>query len=94
MPALLELADGNQADKKRFAQLMQEFKSQWNFEGLYVADAALYSEENILALSGLKWLTRVPLTVGAAAELVTELSDAALQPTTQSGYSIATLCSQ
>ena len=41
IPAFIELADGNQSDKTRFAGLMQEFKSQWNFEGLYVADAAL-----------------------------------------------------
>jgi transposase len=47
IPAFIELADGNQSDKTRFAALMQEFKSQWNFEGLYVADSALYSEENL-----------------------------------------------
>lgn len=41
IPAFIELADGNQADKTRFAALMQEFKSQWSFEGLYVADSAL-----------------------------------------------------
>lgn len=38
IPAWIELADGNQSDKTRFAALMQEFKSQWEFEGLYVAD--------------------------------------------------------
>lgn len=60
IPAFIELADGNQADKTRFAALMQEFKTQWNFEGLYVADSALYSEDNLKPLSGLRWLTRVP----------------------------------
>jgi transposase len=57
IPAFIELADGNQSDKTRFADLMQAFKAQWNFEGLYVADSALYSEENLHKLSGLPWLT-------------------------------------
>lgn len=56
---------------------MQEFKSQWNFEGLYVADAALYSEQNLQQVSGLRWLTRVPLTLNAASELISQLADAA-----------------
>jgi transposase len=59
-PAFLELADGNQADKTRFAPLLQAFKEQWGFEGLYVADSALYSEANITQLGSLRWLTRVP----------------------------------
>jgi len=53
IPALVELADGNQSDKTRFGALMQEFKSQWSFEGLYVADSALYSAANLQQLSGL-----------------------------------------
>jgi transposase len=32
IPAFIELADGNQADKTRFAALMQEFKAQWNID--------------------------------------------------------------
>lgn len=92
IPAFIEVADGNQSDKTRFAGLMQEFKSQWNFEGLYVADAALYSDENLQQLSGLRWLTRVPLTLNAASELVNHLSDAAFTPTELEGYRMATVC--
>lgn len=92
IPALIELADGNQSDKTRFATLMQEFKSQWSFEGLYVADSALYSEENLHQLSGLRWLTRVPLTLNAASDLVNQLSESALEPTDLEGYRIATVC--
>jgi transposase len=73
IPAFVELVDGNQSDKIRFAALMQEFKTQWNFEGLYVADSALYSQENLQQLSGIRWLTRVPLTLNAASELVNQL---------------------
>ena len=92
IPAFIELADGNQSDKTRFAALMQEFKTQWNFEGLYVADSALYSKENLQQLSGLRWLTRVPLTLSAASELVNQLSESALAPTKLEGYRMATVC--
>lgn len=91
IPAFIELADGNQADKTRFAAVMQEFKRQWNFEGVYVADSALYSEDNLHQLSGLKWLTRVPLTITAASELVSELSESALEPSQLEGYRIASM---
>jgi transposase len=93
IPAFIELADGNQSDKTRFAALMQEFKSQWNFEGLYVADSALYSQENLQQLAGVHWLTRVPLTLNAASELVNQLPGSALEPTELDGYQIATVCS-
>ena len=92
IPAFIELADGNQADKTRFATLMQEFKAQWNFEGLYVADSALYSDENLKGLSGLRWLTRVPLTLNAASELVNQLPESALQTINLLDYRIATVC--
>jgi transposase len=94
IPAFVELADGNQSDKTRFAALMQEFKSQWNFEGLYVADSALYSQANLQQLAGIRWLTRVPLTLTMASELVNHLSNAALTPTALDGYRMATVCCQ
>ncbi|MDB9524787.1 IS1634 family transposase [Oscillatoria sp. CS-180] len=92
VPGFLEVADGNQADKARFAALMQSFRQQWQFDGLYVADSALYSKPNLQKLSGLHWLTRVPLSVKAAAELVRQLPDSALEPTDFEGYRIATVC--
>jgi transposase len=66
IPVMMEVVSGNQADKARFAGLLQEFKEQWTFEGICVGDAALYSEENLVAMSGLKWLTRVPLSIKTA----------------------------
>jgi transposase len=100
IPAFIELAVrlgrsealGNQSDKAHFAALMQAFKSQWNFEGLYVADAALYSEENLHQLSGLRWLTRVPLTLNTASELVNQVSESAFERTELEGYRMATVC--
>jgi transposase len=43
IPAFLELGDGNQSDKKEFAKLLKKFNEQWQFDGLYIADSALYS---------------------------------------------------
>lgn len=92
LPAFLELADGNQSDKARFADILLAFRQQWQFEGLYVADSALYSEANLQALDGLQWLTRVPFTLRAATDLVTTLPDVALQSTELNGYRIASVC--
>jgi transposase len=74
IPVLMEIASGNQSDKARFAQLFQEFRHQWTFEGLCVADGALYSADNLTAMAGLRWLTRVPLSIKAAATLWHQLS--------------------
>jgi transposase len=86
IPVLMEIASGNQSDKTRFAQLFQDFSKQWTFDGLCIADGALYSADNITAMTGLKWLTRVPLSIGAAATLVSEV--VALAPSDIEGYTL------
>jgi len=87
IPVMMEVVSGNQADKARFAGLLQEFKEQWTFEGICVADAALYSEENLVAMTGIKWLTRVPLSIKAAGQLVETTTG--LQASKLKGYAIA-----
>jgi transposase len=78
IPVLMEIASGNQSDKVRFAGLFQDFRQQWTFEGLCVADGALYSADNLMAMAGLRWLTRVPLSIKAAATLVDEVVELTL----------------
>jgi hypothetical protein len=46
----------------------------------------LYSADNITAMTGLKWLTRVPLTMSAAATLVDEVVE--LAPSDIKGYTV------
>ena len=41
VPLYLRVADGNESDQAIFAQLMQEFRQQWDCNALFVADAAL-----------------------------------------------------
>ncbi len=73
IPAFLELADGNQSDKARFAGLLGEFQQQWEFEGIHVADAALYSVDNIQQLGSLRWISRVPLTIVQTNALIEDI---------------------
>jgi transposase len=50
IPLYFRVGDGNESDQKVFAQIIKEYKKGWQIEALFVADAALYSEENIQIL--------------------------------------------
>lgn len=83
---MMEIASGNQSDKARFAHLLVEFRQQWTFEGLCIADGALYSADNIKIMNDLQWLTRVPLSIKEASTLVNEVGE--LKPSTVKGYKL------
>jgi len=87
IPVWLEMASGNQSDKAKFAEILGAFKQQWHFDGLCVADAALYSQDNLASMAGLNWLTRVPLTLKEAEQSIEQAHD--FQPSELKGYSIA-----
>jgi transposase len=84
----LRVADGNEADKAVFAQLMQEFRQQFSLDALMVADSALYSASNLKLVQGLRWISRVPLTVAEAKHLVHELDAQQFVATGMPGYRI------
>lgn len=75
VPLYLRVADGNEADKAVFAQLMSQFREQLNLDALFVADSALYCQENLQALVGLRWLSRVPATLTEAKEQLENTDD-------------------
>jgi transposase len=56
---------------------------------LIVADSALYTESNIKLISSLKWLTRVPLTIKSAKNLVMSLAELEFVKSEKAGYSYA-----
>jgi transposase len=89
IPAFLELGDGNQSDKKEFAGLLKKFKEQWQFEGLHIADSALYSADNLQQLSGINWLCSVPKTIKELQEVVTELTSEQFVSTDLEGYCLS-----
>lgn len=86
IPLWLEMASGNQSDKAKFTEILLGFKEQWSFDGLCVADSALYSQENLQAMKGLNWLTRVPLTLKAAQQSIENATD--FQASELQGYTI------
>ena len=92
IPVWLEMANGNQSDKDKFAKILTEFKQQWNFDGLCVADAALYSADNLQMMTGLKWLTRVPLTLKESKEVIER--ELEFKASYLKGYQITELTSQ
>ena len=89
IPAFLELGDGNQSDKKEFAGLLKKFKEQWQFEGLQIADSALYSADNLQQLSGIQWLCSVPKTIREVQEVVTKLTSEQFVSTDLGGYRLS-----
>ena len=74
IPMFFETASGNQSDSSNFAKIFSRYKEYVkDSDSLMVADSALYNAKNINLLSGMKWLCRVPLTIGIAKELVSTL---------------------
>lgn len=73
LPLFMRVGDGNEADKAVFAKIAVEFKKQINFSSIMVCDSALYSQENLQLMGEIKWITRVPLTIKKAQELVKSL---------------------
>lgn len=93
VPLYLRVADGHESDQAIFAQLIREFREKWDCEALFVADAALYSEENLQSLTNLRWLSRVPGTIKETQQLREHLREEAFVPSQLKGYRYACVCS-
>ena len=70
LPLLMRAGDGNEADKAVFGQILVEFKKQIVFDSIMVCDSALYSQENLQLIQHIKWISRVPMTIKKAKELI------------------------
>ena len=92
IPLYLRVADGNQVDSGMFGTLMADFHKQWQIDALFVADAALYTEDNLQMIVSLRWVSRVPATLTAAKELLEKISIDAFVPSIIPGYGIAPCC--
>ena len=75
VPLFVRIGDGNESDRAIFAQLIHQFKQEWNLDSIYVADSALYSAANIQQLGKLKWITLVPRSIKTAKTLVESVGD-------------------
>ncbi len=74
-------------DKKAFGQIAKNYKKQLKLETTIVGDSALYSKDNLGLLKEIKWLTRVPLSIKEAKNLVNEVSPSELSKSEVPGYS-------
>lgn len=92
IPLYLRVADGNESDSAMFAKLIADFKRQWLLDALFVADAALYTEENLQQMKQLRWLSRVPITLTAAKQLLDNIHENAFVSSSLPGYHIASCC--
>lgn len=71
----MKLADGNQVDSAVFGQILCDFKKQLNLDALFVADSALSTAKNLVIIKNFQWLSRVPLAVKQAKQLISQLID-------------------
>lgn len=93
IPLFVKLADGNQVDSAVFGQVLCDFKKQLNLDALFVADSALSTAKNLVIIKDFKWLSRVPLAVKQAKQLISQLIDSDFQASKTSGYKWSQQCS-
>ncbi len=87
IPVFIEAASGNQSDKKAFGHIAKNYRKQLQLETTIVGDSALYSQDNLELLKQIKWLTRVPLSIAEAKNLVSSLSNSEFKTSEMPGYS-------
>ena len=92
VPLFVRVADGNESDRAIFAQLIEQFKQEWNLDSIYVADSALYSAENLQQLGQLNWITLVPRSIKTAKMLAESMEDEVFVESQTPGYRIASCC--
>ncbi len=76
IPVWLEVLSGNASDKASFRESIRQYRKQFTRKELpyFVADSALYSKKSLVELEGVKWVTRVPETVGEAKKVIAALN--------------------
>jgi transposase len=72
IPLFMRVGNGNESDKKVFVELIKKYQENFDLETIYVADSALYTSSNLAQMKekNIRWLTRVPLSLKKAKELI------------------------
>lgn len=94
LPTWIQALNGNAADVRAVPELIKAYVQQFKEgrEPYFVADSALYSEENLRALSEVKWVTRVPERIGLAKSLEEAISVADMRESPLPGYRFLEVC--
>jgi transposase len=94
LPLWIQALDGNASDTHTFPQVVEAYIAQLQEGELpyLVADSALYREDNLQRLAGVRWLTRVPERIGLAQALIEEITAQEMRPAGQEGYRYLELC--
>ena len=90
IPVLMKPLSGNSSDAQEFGQVIRDHMAQLHttYGATYLgADSALYSADNLqkLAETQLKWITRVPATLGEAQAVLSQADPQTMAPR-QEGY--------
>jgi transposase len=89
VPLYLQALSGNTSDKRSLPSLVKAYRDQLSAETempIFVADAALYSADNLAELSRVKWVTRVPATLNAAKALLAATDKSQMTASDREGY--------
>ena len=87
IPLFFRGGSGNESDKAVFGKILVEYSKQIDFESIMVADSALYSENNLKLMENIKWISRVPLSIKKAKNLVKVFFSTELNKSEIEGYS-------
>ncbi len=88
IPVWLQSLDGNSSDKTSFPEIIQAYVEQMKTSAspIFICDSALYSAENVMKLSKVKWIARVPETIGEVKTLYRQISLEQMEPAEEKGY--------
>lgn len=88
IPTWLEVLSGNSSDKQSFVPSITAYTAQLQEADApyFVADSALYSADNLQALSATKWVSRVPQTIRQAQALVEQVTAEEMASLEGDGY--------
>ena len=70
VPIFMRVGDGNESDKKIFTSFINDFQKNIKINTTYVADSALYTSNNLQKMKDLSGITRVPMTIKKAKEII------------------------
>lgn len=89
IPTYLNALSGNVSDKTSMPEIAEVYLAQFSEEEetpILVADAALYSADNIKRLSDNKWVSRVPATISQAKELLAQIAASQMVASERENY--------